>query len=133
MSFHPIHLLAVLGAVFLFGVNPGRTTLRLRLLCLLACSLFFAPFVFGVYALIPEGEDDRSWSVRFALAFAAGPFLVLWLGGLGAISYSISQLGGFVWDRWRGREGSGDRPSGQADDGLPPVRSPEPRRRSRCP
>ena len=127
MSFHPIHLLAVLGAAFVFGVNPGRTTLRLRLLCMLACSLWIAPFVFGVYALIPEGEDDRSWPVRFAVAFAAGPFLFLWLGGLGAISYSISQLGRFVWERWRGRDDV-DRAGGNADEGARPTPPPARRR-----
>lgn len=90
-----------LGAVLVFVINPTKIRLLWRILCLLACSVWVAPFV--IVPMLIRGEtnvDVRSTLVR---AFLVGPLLVLWLAGLSAIGMFVR--GGYAWlrERWTGR------------------------------
>src|SRR5687768_13402183 len=76
-------VIPVLGAVLWFVVNPRKTPLRGRLLVLLFCSVWLAPFLLAELVWGREGRID--WRVELPRTFLAGPFFLLWLAGIKAI------------------------------------------------
>ena len=101
-------LLPVLGLLFLFVFNPGKTPLRLRVVGVLASSLLFAPFVVLVYYGSPE-HAPAEWYRRVVASFLGGPFFFLTFTGLNALNYFAHQLPGPVSRWWR--RGGGGSPS----------------------
>src|SRR5687768_6807649 len=98
-------LLPLLGLLFLFVFNPGKTPLRLRVVGVLMCSLLFAPFVALLYYRSPE-HAPAEWYRRVGAIFLVGPLLFLTFAGLNALNYFAHQLPGLV-GRWRRRGGGG--------------------------
>src|SRR3712207_4287446 len=87
----------LLGAVLMFVLNPAKVRLRWRLLGLLICSLWVAPFI--AVALLVGGEGNIDWRVELPRTFLVGPLYLLWLAGLGAIGFFLRAA--YRWVRQR--------------------------------
>ena len=94
-------VIPMLGAVLLFVINPGKVRLRWRLAALLIASLSLAPFVALMYAASGEPWD---WRIDLVGVLWAGPLIVLWIAGVGAIALFIQT----AFRRARHRRTSGD-------------------------
>jgi hypothetical protein len=97
-----ILVLPMLGALLLFVINPGRASLRVRLLGMLVCSFFFAPFWAAAYCIFP---DDHPWYLKAVWAFLFGPILLLTFAGIGSLYYFAFQFRDLVWRWWQRRRG----------------------------